>query len=319
MLLQEAVESYFRLAHNQTEDKGADLPDLLQRAAQGDKDAVNEVFLRYHDELLRVAKARAKNKADAEEVVQDLYVKLAETPVLQRFWAKVQTKQRVPADLISVLKTALINQLKNVHTKKSAQSLATDPSAKGGPGLSDADKQVVRTVLRRALEKAKLSDDERKFIELLIVSKEGEVSAPEHRGDIMTAAKQAGLKAPGGGDATNVQAQRVRDRFLKQFCNDKELRDLLPGGRKRTAMSSFFRKNIKAVCPESESDSDCTKKHGHTVFGRCIDDTTRRQIDDDFRPVFEFAAQLAEDNSDLTSDAASDRVLLWIAEQLSAE
>jgi RNA polymerase sigma-70 factor (ECF subfamily) len=52
------------------------LPDdrLVDRVQQGDRDAVRELVVRYHAAMLAVARLYARNRATAEEIVQDSWV-----------------------------------------------------------------------------------------------------------------------------------------------------------------------------------------------------------------------------------------------------
>jgi hypothetical protein len=311
VLIRESVESYLFLSRCQLEGKGDDIGELIQKAAGGDSAAVGEIFVRYQPDLLRVAKSRARQVGDAEDAVQDVFLKLSESPLLKTFQAKVEKGQRKPREIIATLKTAVINQLKNVASAQAKRGMTHRSTSDVNPAsgsigsighsggkttkLSKVERDVVKRVLQRTLKQANLSKKERRFIELLVVDKTGGIKEPGH-GMTAKVVNAIGLKPSKGGQSPLTNANRVKERFLKLFCKDRELRDLLPTGHARAAGSSHFRKDLKAVCEDEE-----------------------------FWPVIEFAAATHHIDENLsitfgwlTPDSATDLVLSWIRSQLTA-
>src|SRR5947207_12416895 len=64
------------------ENNSAESVDLLERARAGDREALNALFVRYHDRLRRMVEmrldTRLQARLDASDVVQEAYVEVAE-------------------------------------------------------------------------------------------------------------------------------------------------------------------------------------------------------------------------------------------------
>src|ERR1700746_1886456 len=68
------------MGSDQTEDFG-DSPELLQRAAAGDQQALQDLFARYHDRLKRMVhlrlSRRLQGRVDDSDVLQEAYLDVA--------------------------------------------------------------------------------------------------------------------------------------------------------------------------------------------------------------------------------------------------
>lgn len=303
MILGEALDAYLELARGPSTQMLEDNPEIhaaFNAAIHGDRAAWGTLFTHYHPTLMKVAHARAKSAEDAEDAVADVMVKIREGKFSHY---KIETPQGVTA----VLVRSVINAVKNKNRARKglpAISIGAEPgehepaqpeTGGGLPGakkgkttsLSPEQKQVVRERLGAIFKDAKLTDKEREFIGKFIGSDEGEVK------DIAAPKALSSVAAevwPEMKDKTRqIHAKRVKERFLKRFCTDKALCDLLPKGHMRDAPTSALRSTLGTFTPACKD-----------VEGSCVE-------------VVEFAVSrciIEEDG--LAADTIYDEVLRWI-------
>jgi RNA polymerase sigma-70 factor (ECF subfamily) len=105
---------------------------LLELLKQGDQDAIREVISKYHDKLFAVANRICNNPADAEEILQDVYMILLKK--IDRF----EERSTLSTWLYRITVNAALMKLRSQRTSKS--HLPID----GYAGVLGEDENVLR-------------------------------------------------------------------------------------------------------------------------------------------------------------------------------
>ncbi len=117
-------------------------PPLVERAASGDPEALTELYRRYGDAVHRLAFRLTGSAADAEDVLQDVFVGL---PEALRSYAERGSLEgwikRVAA------RTALMRMRRERRRREVALDPLPEPAARSDPGAV-----VERTSIQRALD-----------------------------------------------------------------------------------------------------------------------------------------------------------------------
>lgn len=297
MLIIESVGQYLTDVRALNESK---LDDLIVKAAEGDSGAFEQLHRKFVGPLTQVAKTKAKGaaKADVDDIVQETFLKFFTTE-LPKFAEKLKTKGVRATDLRGWLQRVVINAVIDANRKAARKGIShrrigdDEPAAGEVAGgsekhLGERAKKVVRAAYKRALAKAKLKPAERKFIMALFGHTEFKV--PEH-GDLTPAAKQAGLGKGKTDKQIGAIANKAKKKFLKFFCTDKELCDLLP---------SFKGERGRA--------RDVTKKIPGLGGNICKDHACEE--------VEFLVGLLGEEYAGFDQGSAQDLVLSWIARNL---
>ncbi len=95
-----------------------DLDDLINRLQKSDKEAFNILFYLYADKILNFAKSFYNDQADAEEVVQEVFL---------RIWLKrteITNPKSFNAYIFTISKNFIFNNLRKIFHKKKYQEYA---------------------------------------------------------------------------------------------------------------------------------------------------------------------------------------------------
>jgi len=264
-LMEEAVDALLYFGRFDLSEAAEKLADLVTKAAAGDRDAFAALMRRLEPKLRAVIKARSRGSlqpADVDDVLQSVWVEVFEKGVLQ----KLNSPEGVVPMLNAIAKNMTLNAAQ-LRARQGATSrrAAIAPGAtgvakpgrrRGGGQLSSADKKIVRKAVTRGLAKAKLAPDERMFIAMAFgLTPGGEAQLPDYGSDVERAKK---VGKTGNDKTLSAWSSRVKRRFLRHFCTDKELCDLLPSGRSRSRTNQIpglgqnACKNVKDSCVEDE-------------------------------------------------------------------
>lgn len=265
MLITDAVEAYLymtRLTPALAESQDQAIGEIAAKAALGDGAAVGEIYMRYLSSLTAIA--RGIVGPNAEDVVQEIFTRLVQGKFAKMAPTFKADGRSVFATLATAARREAINSKK--RQAKAGGSLTPSDDYRIDPAdptsthddttLSTDERQLVRTVVQRAIDQSKLTSQERKYIEALLGRPGEEVkditrffsSATDVDRDEKTLQDIARSIWPEKtANAAGVTGNRVRARFLKQFCDDPELLKLLPGGK-----ASLRDKQLKPVCAEGE-------------------------------------------------------------------
>lgn len=239
MLVFEAVDEFLAGSRALLAEDDEKLKQLIIKAAEGDNAAFTSIYNKFSRVALGVARSKAKGaaKSDVEDIVQTTFVKFLGGE-MKKFAAKLKAGQRKARDfkplLISIVKHAVIDANKAAGRKGMTHRRIHDVEPSDSPTGSEKhlglkSKRTIRLAFNRALAKAKLTPTERVFIGMLFRGTEPGMGwdVPGH-GQIAQIAKKAGL---GKGQPTKQIAglgTKAKKKFLKTFCNDKDLCALLP-------------------------------------------------------------------------------------------
>ena len=299
MLVVEAIQSYFELLRATPErlTEDTELKELVVKATLGNQAALGDLYMRYRKSLFKVARAKANNSDDAEDAVNDVFLRIAQGK-FAGYGQRVQSGEKEAKGIVPLLMRSVINAVKNAKRSQATRKAVSiggggddddrvvDPAApeKDEPGLTTKEREVVRSAVDRAIDQAKLTPQERDYVSLLLKGDDG-------LADITELGKQTTLAKkiwPEKKDKTAiVHARRVTDRFLKQFCTDKSLCALLPSGKLRDSKSSFFHAALKPACKDVEDS--------------CIETAE-----------FAFSCSLVESAGAKNPDAVAGAILEWI-------
>jgi RNA polymerase sigma-70 factor (ECF subfamily) len=149
-------------------DESRDVAELLQRAGQGDQDALTDLFSRYRDRLKRVVRLRMNRRllgrVDDSDVLQEVYLDVARqldsyllNPVMPFFlWLRKLTGQQ----LIQVHRRHLGAQRRDAHREVSLHQGAMPPAnsvslaAQLLGRLTSPSEAAVRAEMRLRLQEA---------------------------------------------------------------------------------------------------------------------------------------------------------------------
>ena len=128
--------------------------EAIQRVNAGDIEAFAVLVDRYHDRLTRYANHLLQNRADAEEVVQDTFVRAF------RALPRYEEREQLSAWLLRIL----VNRCRTVAAKRRVFEPLEAADYEFDPGEDVADRLAVRDELARAM--AQLPDDQREALAL---------------------------------------------------------------------------------------------------------------------------------------------------------
>lgn len=271
MLITEGVEAYFTLVRGPTAQLLEDNPQIhaaFQAAIHGNAQGFEVLYRHYYPTLLRLAKARAKSAEDAEDAVQDVLLKIHAGKFAHY---KIDKPQGVTAVLMRSVINAAKNKNRALRGKSdvavgddegehdpASSTGATEPLAlaKGRTTkLTEPEKKVVRDAVAAALKSAKLTDQERAFIQKFIGTGDevNDISGTGSEGLGRASAIAAEVWPEMKETTRKVHAKRVKERFLRRFCDDPALGKLIAAGRARTKASSALHSTLgafQAACDE---------------------------------------------------------------------
>lgn len=143
---------------NTATDRGSHLDVLIKRLANGDKDAMAELYTQTRSAVYGFSLSITKNGADAEDVLQDTYIKV---------WSASRSYNAKGTPMSWLLTIAKNLSLMKIRQRGKLQQLEPDEweSIAAEDTLGDVDD---RHLLEAALNL--LSDDERQIIMLHAVS-----------------------------------------------------------------------------------------------------------------------------------------------------
>lgn len=118
--------------------------ELIQSINQGKPQAFEYVFKQYYPELARFALSLLKNKTSAEEVVQEVFVKM---------WEK-RSSINIKTSLKPYLYTAVKNRSFNYLSNKANQLSSLENGSNSASPLARADQQLSEKELKAILQKA---------------------------------------------------------------------------------------------------------------------------------------------------------------------
>jgi DNA-directed RNA polymerase specialized sigma24 family protein len=235
VLVHAAVAEYLTESRKLSRQDGI-LADLIAKAAAGNGDAFTRLYNKYSPVLKQAAKGKAKGAAvsQVDDIVQNTWLKFYEKE-LGKIAKKIADGQKDPGFLVAVLKRSVMNATMDANKKAARKGLSyhakgIEPSSAGRPRqekkLGVGSRKIIRAAFKRALAKANLKPNERIFIGMLFGGGEG-FAAPKY-GSIVPIAKKAGIGKGKIDKQVGALANKTKTKFLKHFCNDKELCDLLP-------------------------------------------------------------------------------------------
>lgn len=306
MKLVETVDAYLylaRLTMDLAEAEDPSIGTIAAKAALGDGSALAELYSRYAGSLTKIASAYVDAET-AQDVVQDLFIKFHEKKFASYAPSFNEDGRSAWAVLATAVKRAALNSRKLAQRATTgvddmAGAAGADKSTVKRTGhvepLSKNEKDTVRNVVQRAISQAKFTDQERKYIETLFGRPGEELkditrffsdAADADRDEKSLQDIARSIWPDKNPNAAGVAGNRTREKFLKQFCQDKELLALLPGGHQTLRGN----KQLKPVCAKFE----------------------------DVDPVVVFAVQagLVEDVESPARDKAYIEVLRWVARRV---
>jgi RNA polymerase sigma-70 factor (ECF subfamily) len=134
-----------------------DEPDLISRCQKGDQDAFKEIFDQYREKVYRIAYGVVRQREDALDIVQEVFIKLFRS--IKHF----EGKSRFYTYLYRMAMNTAID-----HSRKTKKNPTTSIDVEGGIVPVDAienrpDRIAVRKELGERLKRAmdKLPDDQR--------------------------------------------------------------------------------------------------------------------------------------------------------------
>lgn len=268
-LMEQAVDAVLYFGRFRLEEATEKLVDIVTKAAGGDHDAFSALMQRLDSKLRATIRVRSRgtlNGSDIDDVLQDVWMEVWAKGVLK----KLTSPEGVVPLLNAIAKNKAINASKAKARAGAKRTSASDiapvsigvtKAGRGGGQLSAADKKIVRKAVTKALAKAKLKPDERLFVSMLFGTTPGGVlqipgkQVPGSAQDVARA-KRAGRT---GADKTiSAWASRIKRKFLRHFCTDRDLCDLLPSGRARSQLTKIpglgqnACKNVKGSCMDDE-------------------------------------------------------------------
>ena len=284
MLIHEATTAYLGLMRL---DEAVTPPseETLKKAIAGDSAALGDLYTRYHSEMMKVARARARglDQAAIEDVVQDFFAeKILTGKLLKQFKGK-------PKDLIRFMVVAMSNAVRNANSDRARSALrhktidgAGDVAAKSSTSSPGATAKAVQAAFAKILKN--YDANEASFVRALMVSPEGRVGGG--KGNI---AALAAKHAPRSVKDKSSWGTKAKKRFLKRFCADQGICRLLRGA------SPAAKKKAVAFCKG--------------VRGSCVE----------MVEVFFALHPLLEAESRLTEDEMEQSVLNWIRTNYSED
>lgn len=264
-LMEQAIDATLYFGRFRLEEADRRLADIIKKAAAGDTDAFNSLVIKLEPKLRATARARSRgvlSDDDIDDVMQDAWMEMMKPAVLDKFADD-------PGGLVpfmhSVVKNKTINMGRaKARAGKTYKHIGVDPATlgamkagRGGGKLSAAERRIVRKAVTKALAKAKLTPQERMFVAMLF----GQGDVPEYGGDVA----KAGLVGIRTGKThktvkgVGTWAFKAKRKFLRHFCTDKALCDLLPSGRGRTKVTKIpglgagACKGVEGSCVESDA------------------------------------------------------------------
>lgn len=122
--------------------------DLVQRYQEGNKNAFDELFTRFHAQVLRTAYFITRNVQEAEDVVQDVFLDV------HRDLTKLREPERFPSWLHKI---TIHQSLRRVRARKDApldelRKLLADPSSLGMSPEEQLTRAERMAILREAME-----------------------------------------------------------------------------------------------------------------------------------------------------------------------
>ena len=276
-LMEEAVDALFYFGRFRMEEATEKLADTLTKAAAGDSDAFTSLMLQLEPKLRATIKARTHGSlqpSEIDDVMQSVWVEVFEKGLLQ----KVAGPRNLMALLSTVAKNKAINASKEkakagvTHRSTTALGPLSPGVVKAGRGasqLSMAQKKIVRKAVTKALAKAKLKPEERLYVSMLFgMDPGGDLHVADYGGDLERA-KKAGMT--GSDNSISSRATRIKLKFLRHFCTDRELCDLLPPGRARTQITKIAGlgqnacKGVKDTCMDDEDADDVVTEFAYRI------------------------------------------------------
>jgi len=292
-LAEAAIDAHLFFSRYPLVEGAGEIEKLAVKAIAGDMAALGDLVTKLDRNLKATARARGRgalSKEDVEDVVQDALTKLLEPGQLAKF-------KDDPGGIVPWLHRSVMNATFNLRKQKARRGtvgLSVDVPT-GGLGavsgltrkkMSATKREIVHGAVKRALA-GHFTKPEQEFI-LKLFGSDDDFKMPT-KGDAEGAAKEIGRK--GTKRAIEAWSSRVKKKFLKALCTDRQLCDLLPSHR---GVTGRVRKNVKYAC--------------RGVAGSCVESE-----------IIEFASALTEDNGKLDEGAACELVLSWLKEVLAEE
>ena len=128
--------------------------DAIQRVKAGDIEAFAVLVDRYHDRLMRYAMHLLQNRADAEEVVQETYVRA------YRALPRYEEREQLSAWLLRIL----VNRCRSAAARRRVFEPLEAADFEFEPGEDASEQLAVRDELARAM--AQLPGDQREALAL---------------------------------------------------------------------------------------------------------------------------------------------------------
>ena len=292
-LAENAIDAHLFFSRYPLVEGSGVIEKLAKRAIAGDMSALGDLVTKLDKNLKATARARGRgslSNEDVEDVVQDALTKLLEPGQLAKF-------EKDPGGIVPWLHRTVINATINLRKSKGRRGMTgiSVDVAPGGRGvasgltrkkMSTTKREVVRGAIARAMT-GHFTKAEKAFI-MSLFGGDDEFKMPS-KGDAEGAAKAAGRK--GTKRAIEAWSSRVKKKFLKALCTDRQLCDLLPS---HQGVTGRVRKNVKYAC--------------QGVAGSCVESE-----------IVEFASALTEDGGNLDEGAACELVLSWLQEVLAEE
>lgn len=138
-----------------------DTVDLLKRAKEGDRKAIEQICSDMWEPLYRFIYFRVQNREEAEDITQETYVKTLS------YWQEHQAPRE---NLLGFMKTVALNVLRDRWRQKKRRGIPVNFEDINPEETANEDHQkavVQRLQLENAL--AKLSEDQRIVLDLRII------------------------------------------------------------------------------------------------------------------------------------------------------
>ena len=120
--------------------------ELLARLRRDDTGAFDDLFRRYYAPLVGLADAMLRQRAVAEEIVQDVMLAL---------WRRRETltvEESVRAYLYQSVRNRALNEVRRARVEKKGEPRAVGPSAVAATAPAELEAQEMDAALRRAMQ-----------------------------------------------------------------------------------------------------------------------------------------------------------------------
>lgn len=237
--------------------------DMLVAAARGESDAIGQFYQCYNRELMKIAHSRMPHAAD--DLVALVYERMVEGK-FKNIADKIESGAQKPEAFLSIIATTVLNEVRQQARRemKAKHAVKGRSEAPKASKMSRADRGVVDGAVKRAI--SRLSTAAGAFIKDLIYDEVGnlrmdsllKIRTKGQTDPVVKVFKQVALKHWPDKKPNNAEREgnKARTMFLKHLCKDVAIRDLLPGGRGRSAGSSFFGAKFEPICVEAEGMED---------------------------------------------------------------